>query len=194
MSGSLIDQLEKFGDCLSEFCPAVYDKLQAGLSENEIASKLGSVHVNNKAIVELFQWRNGIGETSEELVGKYNVCSQGKLMPLDEAIAHYKTFTGEGLWGNDLFPVITNYGGDYLLFDFGKSNPTHEALLLYSPSLLLTTPETAYNNLDYFIETVIECFEKGIYKFDVTDAYLEVDYDAEAKLSAEKNPRATMWL
>lgn len=194
MSDNLSDQFEKLNACLKKFCMAVYDKLQAGLDEDEIADKLEDVNVSSKTVEELFRWRNGIREASKELIGKYELCSHGKLMPLDEAIVHYKTFTRNSLWGENLFPIITNYGGDYLLIDFGRSSPNREALFLYSPNLLLTTPEIAYDNLGNFITTIIECFERGIYAFDAAEAYLAIDHEAEAILSTAKNPRSKVWV
>jgi hypothetical protein len=189
----LRDQLLELSDCLINYSKAIYDKLQTGLSAKEVSQRLESENMFSLSISELFMWKNGIRNAAQEPVGKYDICTQGRLISLDEAIEHFYIYTKNGLWRKDLFPIISNYGGDFVLVDVNETSPTFNTLLLYSPSLQLNTPQTIYDSLGSFVQTIIECFESGIYRYNEEEGFLEVDYDAEARVSLKKNPNSEWW-
>jgi hypothetical protein len=119
---------------------------------------LNEVKISSIEIEKLYHWRNGMIHDSTKYIGEFDFCSQGKMLPLQDAIRHYKTYVEDRIWRENLFPIITTYGGDYLLLDVDKDSKTYGVLFLYSPNLLLVEPLPAYDNIGTFFETVVECY------------------------------------
>lgn len=178
---------------LQVFCKPIADKLEKGLNKYYIDDVFSKLDISNDELKKLYQWRNGIKVDTGKYVGEFDFCSHGKMLPLEEAIVHYEAYIKDSLWKKNYFPLFTTNAGDYLLYDIDKNSKTYGMLLLYSPSLLIVEPETAYDSLENFFETIISCYQQGIYKFNESDNTLEVDFDRESKITSKKNPKSDYW-
>jgi hypothetical protein len=185
--------LQRLERNLQAFCKPVADKFEKGLNGNYIEDVFAKLNINNNELRKLYQWRNGIKVDTGKYVGEFDFCSQGKMLPLEEAINHYTAYLKDSLWRKGCFPLFTTNAGDYLLYDIDESSSTYGMLLLYSPSLLIVEPETAYDSLENFFETVIACYNQGIYKFNETSNTLEIDQDKEFEVSSKMNLHSEYW-
>lgn len=182
------DTLKALENYLKAFCKPLADKLEKRLDSSYIDEYLGSFNIRNDNIRQLYQWHNGIGENNSN-VGQFVFSSYGRMMKLEEAGNYYQANTTSELWGKEFFPLFTNNAGDFLLLDVKKESKTFGRIFLFSPSILLfSMPEQIYDSIDSFIETTINCFKHGAYKFNSLDNTLDVDYQKESEIAIAKNP------
>lgn len=175
-------------EVLKKYCNPILEKLDKGLNGVDINTILEKVNLKNEVVKQIFQWRNGLSEENDFLLGQYEFTSHGKMMMLSESVKHYEVNIRDGVFEKGLLPLFTNYGGDYLLFDTNKKSKTFGMLLLFSPAILLSdTPIPIYDSFETFVKTVITCFEKEAYKFNELDNSLEVNYEREAEIAATLN-------
>lgn len=187
------DIFKDFEECLRKYCRPVYENLEKGLDSEHVDSILAKLQIDNRELRKMYYWQNGIKADTGKYIGEFDFCSQGKMLPLEEAATHYEIYIKENQWKKNYFPLITTHAGDYLLYDVDKDSKTYGMLLFYSPSLLIVEPETAYDSLESFFETIISCYQQGIYKFNESSNTLEVDHNREFKISIEKNPKSKYW-
>lgn len=176
------------------FCKPILAKMQNGLTAEYIRSLFLSSNISNETLEQLFKWRNGVNFDAVEFVGEFSFSSQGRMLPLEEAIVHYEENNNDESWKKNYFPLFTSDAGDYLLYDVDRNSQTADMLLFYSPSLLITTPETAYDSLELFFKTVISCYQQKIYRFDDESNMLEIDDQTEFEVSHKLNPNSEYWI
>lgn len=182
-----------FDNILKKYCKNIYDQFGEPLNNEIIKQMLGKVDIKNEQIEKLYQCHNGIKYDLVKSVGEFEFCSMGVFLPLEEAISHYKEKIKNNLWERRFFPLLTNHAGDYLLLDIDGDSNTFERMFFYSPSLLISYPEIAYDNLESFFQTITLCYKSGAYVFDESTNTLEIDQDKEFEISAEENPNSEYW-
>lgn len=193
MMNDSLSILIDFENCLKQYCESAYLKLGAGLQKDYIREILTRININDENIKELYHWKNGIKVDESTHVGEVDFCSNGKMLPLEEALVHYELCTKDNLWGNNFFPLLSSNAGDFLLYNTDRKSKTYGMLCFYSPSLLIVEPETSYDSIESFCKTVIACYQQEAYKYNESDNRLEVSDDDEFKISSEKNPRSEYW-
>jgi len=190
----LDELMSELNSVLLERHSPILDKLQKGLNSITTRKLLGSFNITNDKLVTLFGWRNGVKDMyNGSKIEEFELFPEAIMLSLEEAINHYKVSIEQKLWEGGLFPMFSNGGGDYLLFDCNKNSVSYEVVLLYAPSLLLNEkPESIYDSIENLIQTVINCFNQKAYKFDVK-GLMDVDYDLKYKISTKLNPNSSYW-
>lgn len=186
--------LNALEQCLKQYVEPVYHKLEKGVSYEYITEIVNEFDLIDDNIKNLYHWRNGIKRDTGKYVGQFDFFSFGKMLPLEEALVHYKIYMNGGSWPSNYFPLFTTNAGDYLLYDSDKKSKTYGMLFLYSPSLLITEPKTAYDSLESFFQTVIQCYQQGAYRFNHSSNILEIDDEREWEISTKLNPNSKYWI
>lgn len=144
----------------------------------------------NESLLEIYKWRNGINNTLLDKIGQYEFCSFGHLLSFQEGKKYAQSFINENIFGKKkLFPIIASLAGDFLLID---STIKNSKIYIYSPNLFITKPIEVYNSIENFIETIYECFNKGIYQYD-NNRFLIIDDEKEKEISIKYNPKSEFW-
>lgn len=185
--------LISFEIVLKQYNPSAHSKLQNGLNETYSKEKFVNNKINDEKLRQLYCWKNGIKADSSKYIGEFDLSSFGKMIPLEEALTHYNMSIKDKIWSENYFPLFTTNAGDYLLYDIDKKSSTYGMLLLYSPSLLIVEPETIYDSLESFFDTLIDCYKEGDYKLNKSNYTLEIDDELETEKSFNKNPISDYW-
>jgi hypothetical protein len=169
------------------------DILQIGLSRDKVKELLDGLNLVSDLLVALYGWRNGVPNMNEQTIGKVELFARAIMLPLQDAIKHYNYAASNEIWDLNLFPIFTNGGGDYLLFDTDKQDGMGGQILIYAPSILPSEqPVSIYDDITTMFETVLACYKQGAYQFD-QDGFIEVDYQIEQQLAQSKNPNSKYW-
>jgi len=173
-------------------CP-ILQKLKAGYDAMFVNELLNRLHIQNDALATFYGWRNGIMNMADGLIGEMELFPNGIILSLEESENIYTLYTQDQVWEKIFFPIFTNGGGDYFLYDVDDKSPTYEMIFLYAPSLLLDEkPQTIYDSLESLIETQIQCLNNDAYNFD-SKGIDNIDYDLLYDISAKCNPKSKYW-
>ncbi|HVX51819.1 MAG TPA: SMI1/KNR4 family protein [Chitinophagaceae bacterium] len=190
----LKELLVEFEDALIKAQCPILKKLKAGHDAVFVKELLNRWNIQNGGLTTLYSWKNGLMNMADSVIGEIELFPNGSMLPLEEAEEVYNIYTQEeSYWDKNLFPIFTNGGGDYLLYDVDNKSPTYEMIFLYAPSLLLDEkPQTKYDSLESLIETQIQCLNNDSYNFDSKGIY-DIDYDLLYEISAKHNPKSKYW-
>jgi len=190
----LNELLADFENALAKAQSPILYKLNAGLDFIVINESLKRMHIENEALITFYGWKNGVSKIGRGIIGEIEIFPDGSMLSLEEAENVYNIYTQEeSSWGKNLFPIFTNGGGDYLLYDIDDKSQTFEMIFLYAPSLLLDEkPQTIYDSLESLVETQIQCLKSNAYNFD-SKGIDEIDYDLLSDISAKNNPKSKYW-
>jgi hypothetical protein len=185
--------LEMLENVLSIDCPVILKNLQPGVSNEYIDKVFVDISLNFQKIKEIYSWRNGTSETTKPSYTKYSFHPFGNFMPIEEAVKVKKQYEDEGHWEHNLFPIITNYDGDFLLLDIDENSPTYGFLYISSTSMLLIPPITIYDSFTSFVKSVSNCYSSKGYRYNKKTNELEVNLEYEKVFSNAINPRSEFW-
>lgn len=173
---------------LEGFFYTTYPKYFEFLNESNVDLKIES---KDNSLILLYNWHDGTDVGAIDKIGKMQFCSFGYFIPYAEATVYKKFFIENDCFKNskNFFPIIASQTGDFLLIDITKRK---SKVYLYSPHLLLNSPEVIFDNVECFIETVYACYIKKAYYFD--EAYnLMVNYDIEKQVAQKLNQNSPFW-
>jgi len=151
--------------------------------------------ITSKELCTLYKWMNGIGDDfMNENIEVIELFPEGIMYSLREGLDRYKLYTqSDKIWEDQLFPIFTSGGGDYLLLDISQNKLSSGMVFLYAPSLLLSEyPESIYDSLESLFETIIACIDRGAYDYR-EDGTIDVDFDMKFELSEKLNPKSKYW-
>lgn len=188
---SLRNSIVELEEYLRQVYPLYLKILYPGLNESVITNLTSKRGFVNEQIIELYKWRNGIFHDSSSYVGKNDICSWGKFMPLEEAVEHFEEYTNSNAWLPKYFPLFTTHAGDYLLFNTDSSDDGYQKIFIYSPSLWITVPVVIFESLEKCFITIFECYQNGVYKMVAEN--LEIDFDLEKIIAEKNNPGIEYW-
>ncbi|PSL19890.1 SMI1/KNR4 family protein [Chitinophaga ginsengisoli] len=162
--------------------------LQAGIPRHEVEQKIASFNITlPPEVYELFEWRNGLKESSDETIGNSLLFPWGIQEPFDRCFSVYKSSSDQKYFPKQYFPIFTSGGGDYILINCDKSDESYGYLYWHSLALYGTERDVRYTSLATLLQCVLECFEAGAYSF--VDGALEINHDlADAVLAKYEIP------
>lgn len=161
----------------------------AGLAEGQARDLLFAAGlVPTPELLALYTWKNGQSYQGVPS-GKLRFGAPGVLYPLEVAVQEYALSQQEHFYEPHFFPLFHD---DALLLNLDPQSPHYGRLYLYSPSLIVLTPERMYDSLEAMLGTFTACFAQGIYGYDA-GGYFDYNQDAEWALAKALNPHATYW-
>ncbi len=167
----------------------IAQKLMEGLSEDEISRQLQRIRLDlPRDLIQLYKWKNGT-DVSNYLCGcADNIFSHGYLMSLEDSISNYLFMTDSDLLSRTFFPIVTNGGGDFLLYDFLDGQ-----IYYYGPPVLVSPlPDSIYDSLFLMFKTIETGYTKHVYS--VKDGNrLEINSTLEVDIAASLNPNSQFY-
>jgi len=150
-------------------------QLQEGISKAEVKAKLGALPlVFPPEVFHLYEWKNGMKDSSRERVKNSLIFPWGIFKSFDRCLSIYNIAIKERYWERKYFPLFASGDGDYILINCDPDDILFGYLYLHSMPLYGDDLEGMYASLDTLLLCVLECFESGAYYF-VNGAFKE-DY------------------
>jgi len=195
MERQLSDLLEELEAILRKANAQLLDQMNPRLDDEKISSYEKQVQVEfSEDVRQLYRWKNGTRLSEGRTIAQQNLFGFGIFYPLQDVIGGYKAFYPEDQLKKHMLPIFGSGGGDYLFVNVNKSGGTSGMVFLYSPALLYTEVPSAYcDSLSSMISCIITCYKNGIYKFDIKQNELVIDYESEDKVFSQLNPRSSFW-
>jgi hypothetical protein len=193
---NLFEELEKE---LERLNAPVLPRLNSGLSEEDIFSRLRTIGISLPPdAVFLYKWHDGTKLDDHVSNAAQSIFARGAFPDLDKAIETYQYYTHHDPdFKKTYFMLFESRAGEMFLIDCDKESDSYGMILFHDISLLISPKvvTTMYDSISTFLKSIIECYQKGIYKFEHTDLgrILEIDFLAEAVLSKELNPKSKIW-
>lgn len=185
-------EIQKLELCLKKFCEPMYNRLLEPLNKEAIESILNTWGYDDKNISEIFQWKNGIPYDDSFPTYCFDYSGFGVIPPLEYILEILTIQKKHKSWNQSLFPLVVSFAGDFLLYETNKRNRNYGAVYLYSPNLGYVDHLPGYfDSIFSMIDTIIENFESGAFKY--LDMSLEIDYDLRAEISKKLNPESEYW-
>jgi len=161
---SILKKLEKF---FTDQHSIGFAQLQDGISQVEIEERIAPFNLSfPPEVFELFKWKNGIKESSDETIVDSLLFPWGIMESMDRLVDVYKSFTSEGYFSKEYFPLFTSGGGDYILVNCNKDDDFYRYVYWHSLALYGTELDARYDSLSTLLQCVLECFEAGAYYFE----------------------------
>jgi len=186
--------LRTLEQALQQFHPALLQKLNAGISDDEVERLTSKYEVTpTDELYDLFMWKNGANRGNDSSTDDLLMFPDGAMFSLSDAGNTFDLLSiTKDLFEPSYFPLFSGGNDNLLLIDLDSSSPTFKAISLYSPALLgNSTPMTIYDSLPSLIETAVIGYRQGA--FSVDQDILQVDADKHYKIASSINPNSQYW-
>lgn len=166
--------------------------LQEGVTSEYFEKVTGSLELRLPIeLKELYMWRNGTANQKGFTLGDIAFMPGFFFLPIEEAVDNYNSFKKDKEWNESWFPFMANGGGDFFVVNCKDDNMARGASVI---GFMLNEEghEVEYLSVTSMINTIYECYERGIYFLD-KDGYIEVDLVKEAIVANVINPGLERW-
>ncbi|WP_147323553.1 SMI1/KNR4 family protein [Chitinophaga silvatica] len=185
--------LNNFDKVIAEKATFLYNKHNEPLDQNQILSLLESHNIYDEELVELYSWKNGIFYNPIEYTILYDYSAEGVILPLEYASSLCNPDDGYHLWKKNFFPIIGNYGGDFLLYNSDSKSKTHKMIFLYSKSALSLNPMYSYfDSVSAMLMSITECFNSNVFQYNENSG-LDINIEAWTGIIRGINTKSTYW-
>ncbi len=185
--------LQVFDVTLQKYNPINYAALKPPLPKKEVEVYMESWGVKDKNLKDLLCWKNGF-----DFRGRIQNCifEWGALLSVEKMNHYIKDYDTEPevtVDGKRIFICITENGsGDALLYSLQKEK--YGKIHLFSVALLyIQEPISYYDSLSSMIATEIEAYEKGAYKWNSENGWLDIDTTKFFSIAKALNPQSDYW-
>jgi len=195
---NLLKELEKY---LIEFNNPVVKYLDSGIpfDPDHFAEMLALLQLDvSEDLNALYSWKPGLKkEIVNDLDFNFRVFNRGTHIEYTEALHTYQILVlqEKEIFENRFFPFILIPGlglGDPVLIDLSKKSKTFGQIFYDSPATGITEPTSIFDSLSSMIETIIECYRKGVYTL-LKDGTLDFDSKKILAVSSRINPNSDYW-
>lgn len=182
-----MDELRNLEEELRRIDAPVQKYFNAGLSEAEIRNLFRQIGLTpSEELIQIYTWRNGL-RYKELPSGKLSFGLNGVFFPLQDSIDMYRSFVA------DQFPLFFPlFWDDTFLINLNVGSKDYQMIFIYSPSLLITEPQSCYDSLETMIHTLVTCFQKGIFSYDA-EGFFKEQHRLTAAVSRSINPLSIYW-
>lgn len=171
-----------------------------GVDRNNLVELFNKFAIPFDPIEELFlffEWHNGINMALLDTEPDVDITlfTLGIPCSIEESFRAYLYYSVENsFWTTNLFPLFESSGGDYFLIDFNKNSKGFKKIFFFSPSNpYFQGTISIYDSLLLLIESIIECYEKNIYKLDEAMEELIIQPKLETEVFRKNNPLSEYW-
>ena len=193
---SLKEKLLKLEELIRENNPKPLNAIYDGLSGHIIIEKLKffDIEVPND-VITLYEWKNGTNEDSKDADELF---IDGYFLNIDSSIEMCKIEPKEE-WNSEFFPLFMGYGGVVTLIGVKKDSINFNKIFFYDPTSGATNVTHGKclieysDSLENLIDSVIECYERGVYKIDSESSEMITDFDLCREIYIKNNPNAEYW-
>lgn len=183
---------KSFRSCLFEHCPVLEKMMQEPPNKEFLQQVLDRMGIKDSSFKALYELTNGIHNDGQFPTSAYDFCDFGVIPTIEYIVDLYSDKTMVEKWSKTRVPVITSFGGDFLLLETGAKNAGK--LYLYCPTFgYVDFLPTYYDSIDSMLRTIISCFELGAYKYDSNEMFLETDTALKFEICRKYNPESEYW-
>ena len=193
------DLLKELEQCLSKYNNPILPYLEEGTPFNpdHFAEMLALLQLDvSEDLNALYSWKPGLKkENLSAMEFDYMLFDMGSHIEYTEALRNYQILVLEELFENRYLPFIMmpRMGlGDPILIDLSKKSNTFGQIFFDSPALFITEPISIYDSLSSMIETIVECYRKGVYTLS-EEGILNYDKDGLVEISSRINKNSDYW-
>jgi hypothetical protein len=154
-------------------------ELQPGLSRAELEAALRADHfpgVPPESWFHLYQWRNGtVDDGRDPPLFHYH-----RFAPLDEALSqrgHLEALYREPPNVVPLLPIFT-FMGEWYVVDCSKDPKEYGRILFLFQDVTI-----AYDSLETMLESILDCYEQGAYRYENGEVIVDDQRVAQIKLA-----------
>lgn len=177
----------KLDQTLQKYNKPNYNLLLPPLDESELNKYFNNLEVTNEDFISLYKWKNGFNPDQYEENKICQIMNFDVFITLEEIIYTVEAEKINNRWPPFFIPLITDFTGQYILFNNNMDNECYGRLYIYSASLLCVDPKPYYDSVPRMIETIIAAYEKEIFVFNTETNELDIDFDKHAVLCKEMN-------
>lgn len=185
-------KINQFENTLKVYCSPLYEKLLPPLSIVIIDEFFKKWDIDDNNLRQIFQWKNGMTYDTDLPTSSYDYTGFGvitSMQDIDEVLE-----LNNHDWKESLFPLVSSFGGDFLLYETDKQSPSYGQLFLYSPNLgYVDKSPGLFDSLESMLDTISESFEKKIFTYDSNEMFLDIDYDKHGEIPKQLNPKSEYW-
>jgi len=163
-------------------------------NEEDIKYKLKQMKLDlEQSLINLYLLKGGINGSSLYDGSFVELFSFGNFISINSATSLLLLDRKTLKIYNKKLPFIQSLTGDTISIDLDIKSSTKGMLLLFSPSLNLSSNfVTVYDSVEKWIETIIKCYETNIYRLN-SNKILEIDYKKEKEISKNINVNSDFW-
>jgi hypothetical protein len=193
---NLKEKLLKLEGLIRENKPQLLNAMYDGLSGHIIIEKLTFLDFDvPDDAVTLYEWKNGTNEDSKDADELF---IDGYFLNIDSSIEMCKIEL-KVEWNNEFFPLFNGYGDVLTLIGVKKDSINFNKIFFYDPTSGGTNAVYGKclieycDSLESLIDSVIECYERGVYKIDSESREMIIDWDLYREIFNKNNPNAEYW-
>ena len=187
-------RIEKLNKCLYEYCQPLSLRLLSPLDKDRIKFFFEQWQIDDENLSEIFLWKDGIPYDESLPTYSFNFTGFGVIPPLEEINKIIKIESSNPYWRKTLFPLVTSFAGDFLLYETDKSSDVYGQIFLYSPNLGYVDYQVSYfDSVNSMIDTIVENFEKKVFVYNPIEMSLDIDFTLHFEISKVLNPNSEYW-
>lgn len=166
--------------------------LQNGLSFSQIDSIVGNLSIRiPEELKELYTWHNGTNKINGYILGDVDFFPGFHFIPLEDALAYYRSFVKDLRWDVSWFPFFANGGGDFYVAQCERY-PTKQTPVI-GFMLGRDDHEVEYHSIEKMLQTFNECYKRDVFYISES-GYLDTKSHEEIVISNAINPGLPRWL
>ncbi len=190
----MVEMLNKLSSVLEKINHPILNRFEVSEEKNEIIDRFNNIKLDiNDDLVNLYSWRGGINGASVYDGSFVELFSFGSYIDISSAMSlllldrnSLKIYKGK-------LPFIQSTTGDTVSIDLSKNSATKGMLLLFAPSITLSSDfVTLYDSVEKWLETILECYHQKAYILD-SNNFLEINFELENKISKKINVNSDFW-
>jgi hypothetical protein len=174
--------------------------LKEGLEEQQIVKQLKSIGVTfPQDAIDLYKWHNGTNFQKRSNASQ-SLFFRGLFPDFERAVCAFHYYSKhDKAFQKRYFMLFETVGGEMFLINCDQKSVEYGMIYKYDISRAVSSKiiTTMYDSLACFLETIIECYRRKIYKIvkheEPGELLLDSDWVAEARLSRAMNPRSAYW-
>jgi cell wall assembly regulator SMI1 len=169
---------------------------KAGLTAEAVDRLTKNVNLNlPQDLKTIYEWKNGVDlDKLDDRNFDTSLFPLATFVGLEDALEAYQFYTNEKYWPTNMFPVFQSNGGDFFLSDINPQSKNYSRIYFFSPSDPYFSDLISYaDSVEKLLESVINCYSLGIFRYDQTDEYLDFDFDKQVVLFRKINPESEYW-
>jgi hypothetical protein len=191
---SLTINMEVLEKCLAKYCNPLFSILMPPLPDEVRDQLFASIELDEPSIKQVYQWKNGINYDNKMPRNSYDFSGFGVIPSLEYLVEKRKKENEDNLWKKTMIPIVTDFGGNFILFESDKKSNAYGQLFLYSPTMgHVDFPMSYFDSLDTMIKTICRWFEEEAFQYDQKEMYLDIDFDKQYDIGRKYNPISKYW-
>lgn len=185
--------ISRFDSTLRKFNKVNYDLLLPPLEDSTLSEKVLQLDVTDSDLHFLYKWKNGYDPSKYEEGNTCHIFEFDTIMTFDDVVETTESAKKFNYWSPIFIPFMTDFTGQYILYNNNINSGEYGRLFLSSASLLSVEPSCYYDSIPKMMETIIAAYEQEIFILMPGSKRLDIQYDKLASLCMKMNKYSTFY-